>query len=81
MLLNRGFVSYKAAREAVQRAIESYNRLRPDRSCSYLTVPADRPQQAHRTQGEFVKKWRMTTRRQQAKMLYDGSMAAGQKQV
>ena len=74
MLLNRGFVSYEAALEAVQRAIESYNRLRPHRSCSYLT-----PQQAHRTQGELVKKWRVTKRRQQAKMQYDESIAAGLK--
>ena len=74
MLLNRGFVSYEAALEAVQRAIESYNRLRPHRSCSYLT-----PQQAHRTQGELEKKWRVTKRRQQAKMQYDESIAAGLK--
>lgn len=63
MLLNRSFVNYEAAQEAVQRAIENYNNLRPHRSCSYLT-----PQQAHRMQGELVKKWRVGKRRQQGKM-------------
>lgn len=71
MLLNRGFVSYEAAQEAVERAIESYNRFRPPRSCGYLT-----PQQAHRTQGELVKKWRVTKRRQAAKMQSTESRAS-----
>ena len=63
MLLNRSFVNYEAAREAVQRAIENYNNLRPHRSCGYLT-----PRQAHRTQGELVKKWRVSKRRKQGRM-------------
>ena len=63
MLLNRSFVNYEAALEAVQRAINNYNGLRPHRSCGYLT-----PRQAHRMQGELVKKWRISKRRQQEKM-------------
>lgn len=63
MLLNRSFVHYEAALPAVQRAIENYNNLRPHRSCGYLT-----PRQAHQTQGELVKKWRVSKRRQQGKM-------------
>jgi hypothetical protein len=76
MLLNRGFLSYAAAEEAVQRAIENYNRLRPHRSCGYYTAPADRPEQAHRMQGKLVKKWRVTKRRQVAEMQFAKSMAA-----
>ncbi|UHG89813.1 IS3 family transposase [Spirosoma oryzicola] len=63
MLLNRGFISYAAAEEAVQRAIENYNQLRPHRSCGYNT-----PEQAHRLQGELVKKWRVKKRQQPGKM-------------
>ncbi|MBC3789229.1 transposase InsO family protein [Spirosoma sp. LMG 31448] len=74
MLLNRGFISYAAAEEGVQRAIENYNRLRPHRSCGYYT-----PEQAHRMQGELVKKWRVTKRRQAAKMPLAESMSATQK--
>ncbi|WP_229379998.1 transposase [Fibrella forsythiae] len=43
MLQNRGFISYAAAEEGVQRAIENYNQLRPHRSCAYFTAAADRP--------------------------------------
>jgi putative transposase len=63
MLLNRGFMSYAAAEEGVQRAVENYNQLRPHRSCGYYT-----PEQAHRMQGELVKKWRVAKRRQATKM-------------
>ena len=71
MLLNRGFISYAAAEEGVQRAIENYNRLRPHRSCGYYT-----PDQAHRMQGELVKKWRVSKRSQKAKMQFEESIAA-----
>lgn len=71
MLLNRGFISYAAAEEGVQRAIKNYNQLRPHRSCGYYT-----PEQAHRMQGEMVKKWRVTKRRQAAKMQSAEPMAA-----
>ena len=54
MLLNRRFVNYEAAQEAVQVAIENYNRVRPHRSCNYYT-----PQQAHQMRGELTKKWRV----------------------
>jgi transposase InsO family protein len=70
MLLNRGFISYAAADEAVQRAIENYNQLRPHRSCGYYT-----PEEAHRMQGEMVKKWRVTKRQLAAKMQSRESMA------
>lgn len=59
MLLNRSFVTYEMAQQAVQRAIENYNRIRPHRSCAYHT-----PEQAHRMQGELVKKWRISKRKQ-----------------
>ena len=70
MLLNRGFISYAAAEEGVQRAIDNYNQLRPHRSCGYYT-----PEQAHRMQGELVKKWRVTKRRQKVEMQFAESMA------
>jgi transposase InsO family protein len=63
MLLNRSFVNYEAANEAIQRAIENYNRLRPHRSCNYHT-----PEQAHRMQGELIKKWRAKKRTQPEKI-------------
>ncbi|WP_020595591.1 IS3 family transposase [Spirosoma panaciterrae] len=50
MLLNRSFVNYEAAGEAIQRAIENYNQLLPHRSCNYHT-----PEQAHRMQGVLSK--------------------------
>lgn len=71
MLLNRGFISYAAAEEGVQRAIENYNQLRPHRSCGFHT-----PEQAHRMQGEMVKKWRVRQRRPAAKMQSTASMDA-----
>ena len=63
MLLNRRYINYEAALQAVQQAIANYNGLRPHRSCGYLT-----PRQAHRTQGELVKKWRVSKRRRQGRM-------------
>lgn len=63
MLLNRSFVNYEAAQEAVRRAIENYNRIRPHRSCNYYT-----PQQAHQMQGELTKKWRVRKRSQPEKV-------------
>lgn len=63
MLLNRSFVNYQAAQEAVRVAIENYNKLRPHRSCNYY-----RPQQAHQMQGELTKKWRVRNRSQPEKV-------------
>lgn len=70
MLLNRSFVNYEAADEAIQRAIANYNQLRPHRSCGYHT-----PEQAHRMQGELMKKWRVRKRQQPEKMQSMASVA------
>jgi transposase InsO family protein len=53
MLQNRGFITFELAREAIRRAIENYNTLRPHGSCNYHT-----PEEAHQMEGELAKKWR-----------------------
>jgi transposase InsO family protein len=45
--------SYATALEAVEKAINAYNTLRPHASCNYLT-----PDQAHRQQGKLKSKWK-----------------------
>ncbi|WP_093833222.1 integrase core domain-containing protein [Spirosoma endophyticum] len=39
----RGFSSFSSAEEAVERAINAYNTVRPHASLNYLTAPAARP--------------------------------------
>jgi transposase InsO family protein len=41
--LARGFSSFSSAEEAVERAINAYNTVRPHASLNYLTAPADGP--------------------------------------
>lgn len=53
MLLNRGFINFATAQEAISLAIRNYNMLRPHGSCDYHT-----PEQAHQMQGELAKRWR-----------------------
>ncbi|WP_255637131.1 integrase core domain-containing protein [Dyadobacter sp. NIV53] len=48
----RGFVSFSEAREAVERAINNYNAMRPHASIGYLT-----PHQAHHRTGPLPLKW------------------------
>ena len=63
MLQNRGFVTFELAQQAVKRAVENYNTLRPHSSCNYHT-----PDEAHKMAGELPKKWRKTKARVIEKM-------------
>lgn len=45
--------SHSVASEAVSKAIETYNTLRPHASCNYLT-----PDEAHKLEGKLRSKWR-----------------------
>jgi putative transposase len=63
ILENRSFLSHQHALEEIQRAITSYNSLRPHASCDYLT-----PEQAHLREGHLRKKWRLTKRRSHRKV-------------
>lgn len=51
--LKRTFSGYAEAVEAVSKAIDYYNRVRPHMSCNYLT-----PNEAHARTGPLVKKWK-----------------------
>jgi len=51
--LNRIFKSHAEAVDAVSKAIDYYNRVRPHMSCNYLT-----PNEAHTKTGSLVKKWK-----------------------
>lgn len=51
--LDAGFKSHEGALEAVYRAIETYNTLRPHASCNYLT-----PEEAHKLTGVLKKRWK-----------------------
>lgn len=48
----RGFLSFSAASNSIERAIHAYNNLRPHASIGYLT-----PNQAHRRSGPLPLKW------------------------
>ena len=52
ILQNRGYPNHEVAREAVEKAIHSYNHLRPHKSCDMLT-----PMQAHEHKGILRKRW------------------------
>ena len=54
LLENRRFTSFVAAQEAIKKAVDTYNHLRPHSSCDYLT-----PVQAHGQKGELRKRWRV----------------------
>lgn len=53
MGLGKTFTGYQQAVDAVAKAVDGYNRLRPHMSCNYLT-----PNQAHLKNGALAKKWR-----------------------
>ena len=48
----RGFLSFQMAQEKIQKAITSYNHLRPYASYDYLT-----PAQAHSKEGTLKRRW------------------------
>ncbi|WP_026632794.1 integrase core domain-containing protein, partial [Dyadobacter alkalitolerans] len=48
----RGFLSFSSAYEAIEKAINTYNAMRPHASLGYLT-----PHQAHHRSGPLPLKW------------------------
>jgi len=52
-LLKPVYPGYASARHAVNKAIDTYNRLRPHSSIDMLT-----PQKAHRKTGEIARRWK-----------------------
>jgi len=58
--LDRKFGSFNEAKDAVDRAIQIYNQVRPHASCNYQT-----PDQAHQQQGRLPMKWSKGTKRGQ----------------
>ncbi|KAA6440924.1 transposase [Dyadobacter flavalbus] len=57
ILENRSFLSHQQAFQEIEKAIKSYNQLRPHSSCDYLT-----PKQAHLRGGNLRKKWQLSNR-------------------
>jgi transposase InsO family protein len=55
--LARGFSSFPSAEEAVERAINAYNTVRPHASLNYFTATADRPQQMHQRKRKPKLRW------------------------
>jgi hypothetical protein len=53
MGLNKVFKNYSAAADAVCKAVDAYNRLRPHMSLNNLT-----PEKAHKTKQLSMKKWK-----------------------
>lgn len=51
--LDDEFTNFEEAKEAVDRAIDIYNNLRPHASCDYMT-----PDQAHQVKGKIRKRWK-----------------------
>lgn len=51
--LDGNFGSFAEAKEAVDKAVQIYNNIRPHASCNYLT-----PQQAHQLTGKIKKRWK-----------------------
>ena len=47
----RGFVSFSAAKEAVEKAIKNYNAMRPHASIGYRPATRLTPHQAHHRTG------------------------------
>ena len=60
-LLDRGFTRFELAWDAVAKAVDTYNNLRPHDSCNRMT-----PEQAHRQSGPMEKRWKKHKRTQQA---------------
>ncbi|WP_229253892.1 IS3 family transposase [Dyadobacter sp. NIV53] len=63
ILENRSFFSHQHAFEEIEKAIKSYNWLRPHSSCDYLT-----PEQAHLREGNLRKKWQLSNRHRHRKV-------------
>ena len=51
--LDDEFDNFEQAKQAVDRAINIYNNLRPHASCDYMT-----PEQAHQVKGKIRKRWK-----------------------
>ena len=51
--LDDEFNNFEEAKDAVDRAIDIYNTLRPHASCDYMT-----PDQAHQVKGKIKKRWK-----------------------
>jgi transposase InsO family protein len=58
--LDGEFDNFEHAKEAVDKAVDIYNNLRPHASCNYMT-----PQQAHVVTGEIRKRWRPSSRKRE----------------
>jgi transposase InsO family protein len=52
--INCRFKSFDEAEQAICKAIQTYNELRPHGSCDYMT-----PDQAHKTEGLLISKWKV----------------------
>ncbi len=70
--LARGFTSFYAAEEAVARAINAYNTVRPHASLNYLTAPADRPQQMHQRKRKPKLRWYPYKKVRHGNVQYEG---------
>jgi len=51
--LDKGYKSFELAQEAIDKAIETYNNIRPHASCNYLT-----PNEAFKLEGLLKKRWK-----------------------
>ena len=58
-LLDKGFDSFELASAAVNKAVNTYNTLRPHDSCNRLT-----PDAAHQQQGPLPMKWKKRKKRE-----------------
>jgi len=61
-LLDNGFSSFELASAAVDKAVNTYNTLRPHDSCDRLT-----PDQAHQQHGPLLKRWKKRKARESIK--------------
>ena len=64
--LDTNFSSFEQAIEAVDKAVQTYNEVRPHASCNYLT-----PQQAHQQQGTLKLRW-SRRRREEGGKIFNG---------
>jgi len=55
-LLDQGFTDFALAAEAVKKAVQVYNTLRPHDSCNRMT-----PEEAHKQSGPMLKRWKKRT--------------------
>ena len=71
--LARGFTSFSSAEEAVERAINAYNTVRPHASLNYLTAPADRPHQMHQRKRKPKLRWYPYIKVRYGNVQYEGA--------